>query len=65
MGAYGNEGNVFYELKQHKYMTKKELATEIKELNKYLDKNPWDIIKRQERSSLVEELCDAILKLTE
>jgi hypothetical protein len=46
-------------------MTKKELAAEIKELNKYLDKNPWDIIKRQERSSYIEELCDAILKLTE
>ena len=43
-------------------MTNKELAHQIQELNKYVDKNPWDMIKRTERYGLIDELCNKILK---
>jgi methionyl-tRNA synthetase len=39
----------------------KELAEQIIELNKYLDKNPWDMIKRTERYELIDELCNRVL----
>jgi hypothetical protein len=42
-------------------MTNKELATQIQELNKYLDKNPWDMVKRTERYELIDQLCNKIL----
>jgi len=43
-------------------MTNKDLALQIQELNKYLDKNPWDIQQRQKRYDMIEELCNKILK---
>jgi hypothetical protein len=43
-------------------MTNKELAHQIQELNKYLDKNPWDVQQRQKRYDLIDELCSKILK---
>jgi hypothetical protein len=42
-------------------MTNKELAHQIQELNRYLDKNPWDMIKRAERYELIDKLCNQIL----
>ena len=39
----------------------KELAEQIQELNKYLDKNPWDMIQRTERYELIDELCNIVL----
>jgi hypothetical protein len=40
----------------------KETAIKIKELNAYLDKNPWDISKRQERITLIEQLCNMVIE---
>jgi hypothetical protein len=39
----------------------KELAEQILELTKYLDKNPWDAIKRTERYELVDRLCNMVI----
>lgn len=40
----------------------KEIATKIKELGANLNKNPWDIICRQEREKLINELIELVLK---
>jgi hypothetical protein len=39
----------------------KEIATKIKELSVSLNKNPWDILCRQERERLINELCELVL----